>query len=77
MLKTVTMKERMVDEDIPAEPVGEPSPTAPSPTASAAKIETEIYAGIPTQAHIDARIKQRRVITPVRWSPHIRGIKSG
>src|SRR5579863_5656883 len=74
MLETITMKERMVHVDIPAVPVGRPAPAAPTPAAPAAKIETEIDAGIPPETHINARVKQRRVIAPIRWSPYVRGI---
>src|SRR5579863_2402106 len=68
------MIERIVDEDIPAIPVRSPSPAAPAPAAPTAKIETQIDAGIPPQTHVDARVKQRRVIAPDRWSPHIHRI---
>src|ERR1039458_9946489 len=70
----IPVKEGVVDEHIPAVPVGTPTPAAPTPTAPAAKIETQIYAGIPPQTHIDPRVKERRVNSPVRWSPYVCGI---
>src|SRR5579863_1480457 len=69
--EAVTMIKRIVDEDIPAVPVGSPSPAAPSPAAPATKIETEIDAGIPPQTHINVRVWERRVIAPDGWSPRI------
>jgi hypothetical protein len=59
--ETVPIKEGVVDEHVPAVPIGVPAPTTPTPTAPAAKIETEIYAGIPPQTHIDPRVNKRRV----------------
>jgi hypothetical protein len=49
--KPITVKEGVVHIDVPAVPVGSPSPTAPS-----AEIKTKIYAGIPSQADVDARV---------------------
>src|SRR5579859_3756238 len=74
MTEPVAMKERMVDEDIPAVPVGGPSPAAPAPAAPTAEVETQIYAGIPSQTHIDARVYEWRVSSPTRWSPCVCGI---
>jgi len=57
MFKTVAVKERMVDEDTPAEPIGSPSPTAPSPSAPPAEVETNIDAGEKPETNLYARIK--------------------
>src|ERR1035441_10948513 len=65
------MKEGVVDEHIPAVPVGGPAPAAPTPAAPAAKIETEIYTGIPPQTHFDPWVKKGWVNSPVRWSPYV------
>jgi hypothetical protein len=55
MIEAVTVKERMVQHDEAAVPVGRPSPTAPSPTAPSTEIQSEIDARAPTEANINPR----------------------
>src|SRR5271155_1597023 len=74
VFETVTMEERMVDEDSPAEPIGSPSPATPSPSAPSAEIQTDIDSWEKPKTHIDARIKDRRIKPPNRRAPYIHRI---
>lgn len=54
--ETVTVKKGMVDENITGVPIRVPSPAAPSPAAPSPEEQSDIYAGKPTEAQIDARV---------------------
>jgi len=77
MIEAIAVKEGVIQDDGAAVPVRRPAPPAPSPSAPAAEIQSEIDARAPTETNINPWIEKRRVVSVDRRSPNVCGIIVG